>query len=361
MVTLCSFSQKKLPVINARSNNVTINDDGIVEKNGWFLSPDSKPDIYNVNRSLKNKWVTFYTDIDSIKVKVSPETVFDFIILLNGKDSCYTQIVGSKKRKYCPPQIPSTVDTIPFTLNNQDAIQLKCIINNKDTINVHFDLSTLDFRFTKETLLKFKPSGIQKLQVGKTCWSSPSVQMAANVSNSVNGRFGWRAIDDKIIEVNYVKQVMIVSSKLPKDLNSYVKSNIKFIQSLPCVEASIQIENKNYVGLFLIDTGSDLAMVLDSTWMLQTDFPKNQQILKRSTFSDGSGKIYQTTHVHIPQLSVNSFKIKNIPTAKLGYHGPVGWEVNYLGNKLLKRFNMIIDLKKDQIYLKPNTLFNLPF
>ena len=61
--------------------------------------------------------VVFYTDIDSIKVKVKPGSKFDFIILLNGKGSCYTQIVSA-----FPPlsqmenNAKNTPDTIPFTL-----------------------------------------------------------------------------------------------------------------------------------------------------------------------------------------------------------------------------------------------------
>src|SRR5882762_6435935 len=78
-------AQSKLPVIKATSKSVSINDGGYLDKNAWTLSPQIKPDIYTADRTRKTKWVTFYTDIDSIKVKVKPGSVYDFIVLLNGK------------------------------------------------------------------------------------------------------------------------------------------------------------------------------------------------------------------------------------------------------------------------------------
>ena len=89
-------AQTKLRVIKASSPNVAINDGGYLDKNAWSLSPRAKPDIYTADRANKPKWVTFYTDIDSIRVKLKPGASVDFIILLNGKDSCYTRIVSSK-------------------------------------------------------------------------------------------------------------------------------------------------------------------------------------------------------------------------------------------------------------------------
>jgi hypothetical protein len=45
-----------------------------------------------------------------------------------------------------------------------------------------------------------------------------------------------------------------------------------------------------------------------------------------------------------------------VPTIILGSKNPVGFEMNYFGNGLLKRFNMILDFKNDYLYLKPNKL-----
>lgn len=81
-------AQKKLPVIKANSENVDIMDDNQLIKNAWRIVPEEKLDVYTTSA----KKVTFYTDIDSISFKIDPKKQYDFIIVLNGKDSARTQI-----------------------------------------------------------------------------------------------------------------------------------------------------------------------------------------------------------------------------------------------------------------------------
>src|ERR1041385_7446849 len=95
LLTSLSIAQTKLPVIKAASKRVSIKDGDQFSKNSWSLSPTARPDIYTAERTRKTKWVIFYTDIDSIKVKVKPGTRYNFVILFNDKDSCYTQIASA--------------------------------------------------------------------------------------------------------------------------------------------------------------------------------------------------------------------------------------------------------------------------
>jgi hypothetical protein len=83
------FAQKKIPVIKASSTTVAIKDGTSYRKNAWRISPEIKPDIY----ATFNKKVTFFTDIDSITIKINSKIEkYDFMILLNGKDSAWTRI-----------------------------------------------------------------------------------------------------------------------------------------------------------------------------------------------------------------------------------------------------------------------------
>lgn len=84
------FAQTKMQIIKATSKTVYIRDGEGVSKGLWTITPEAKPDIYFT--STKNKTVTFYTDIDSISFNVKPGGVYDFTILLNGKDTALTEI-----------------------------------------------------------------------------------------------------------------------------------------------------------------------------------------------------------------------------------------------------------------------------
>ncbi len=92
----CTNEKKNtLPVIQASDKSVNIKSGGILFKNAWTISPDVKPDIY----ATPNKQVTFYTNTDSITITVDSGKVFDFVILLNGKDSAFTQVKYDPKAK----------------------------------------------------------------------------------------------------------------------------------------------------------------------------------------------------------------------------------------------------------------------
>jgi len=85
-----SSSQEKLPVIRATSALVDVRDGSDLRKSAWRISPQLKPDVYTTSK--RDSSVTFYTDIDSISVVVRKHEKFDFVILLNGKDSAFTRI-----------------------------------------------------------------------------------------------------------------------------------------------------------------------------------------------------------------------------------------------------------------------------
>lgn len=91
-----SIAQTKLPIIRANSKTVDVKDGEKLIKEAWTISPEINPDIYFTSA----KKVTFYTDISTISFKINPKVgVYNFIILLNGKDTARTQI------KYQPSRL----------------------------------------------------------------------------------------------------------------------------------------------------------------------------------------------------------------------------------------------------------------
>lgn len=84
-----TFSQSVLPVIHSNIREIDIREGQNFEKGNWFLAPEVNPDIYITNKIGEH--LTFYTDIDSIKFLIHPDSVYNFIIV-HGKDSAYTHV-----------------------------------------------------------------------------------------------------------------------------------------------------------------------------------------------------------------------------------------------------------------------------
>ncbi len=91
LFSFAGYSQtKEMKIIRAKHASVDIRDGKDFRKNTWIIEPETKPDVYNT--IAEEKRVTFYTDMDSISFDVKPNETYDFIILLNDKDSAWTQI-----------------------------------------------------------------------------------------------------------------------------------------------------------------------------------------------------------------------------------------------------------------------------
>jgi len=375
--TSLSFAQTKLPLIKATSKRVSIKDGDIFSKNSWSLSPSARPDIYTAERTRKTKWVTFYTDIDSIKVKVRPGTRFNFVILFNGKDSCFTQIASAVSPEDKTLRKVVAIDTISFTLTTYNAIAFKAIVNGTDSVNLHFDTGSWDFRLTKDAIVKktkllagqtettpnFKKlNKVHKLQIGKLVINNPDFEATDMTAHDMDGRFGWNLFEGKQVELDFDNNRMIVhSGKLIKAPKGYIKSNLEFRNSFMIVKGAMKKGDQLLPGDFLMDTGSGQAIILDSAWAASTDFAKGLQLIRSIVLHNPRGDKFETKVVLAPGFEMNGYALTNIPTLILGTRNPAGFSINNLGNDLLKRFNMILDFKHDCIYWKPNQFFDREF
>lgn len=72
----------------------------------WLVNPELKPDVYETSAQK----VTFISDCDSISFNVEPGGVYDFAVLLNGRDSAYTRIEGISDNPLEDP--PARIRTI---------------------------------------------------------------------------------------------------------------------------------------------------------------------------------------------------------------------------------------------------------
>jgi acetyl esterase len=99
------YSQENVPVLKANFDYVTIRWDNTLIQNSWHVTPAEKLDIYPTSA----KRLIFYSDIDSIAFTVDPTVgQYNFIILLNGKDSAHTQVKYDAAAKM--PEHPNAID-----------------------------------------------------------------------------------------------------------------------------------------------------------------------------------------------------------------------------------------------------------
>ncbi|RZJ68977.1 transglutaminase domain-containing protein [Flavobacterium sp.] len=82
-VAAICFGQKKLKTIESGIANIDVRDGSKLRKGAWRISSEVSPDEFVTS----NDRVTFFTDKDSITVKVNKQKPTDFIIKFDGKEA----------------------------------------------------------------------------------------------------------------------------------------------------------------------------------------------------------------------------------------------------------------------------------
>jgi hypothetical protein len=374
-------AQSKLPIVKANTTKAYFIEGADTERRNWNIDPKSKPDVHVIDKISAPKWIVFHTDIDFIRVKLKPGQKFDFIVLLNGKDSCYTQIKSEmpnleyKKRHSLKP------DTLPFILSEQSNIIVKVCLNQTDTLDLMFDtgatgLLLMEEAIVKKTNLLFPKNEVKEgnytpdfdkmkpyntLSIGNLKWDSLRVYPVLMSGHGTEGRFGWDLFDGRVVEIDFDHKLLVIHDFLPEKRVEYTKLNMEYTHSLFCIQGDLKVNGKVYRNRFMFDSGYQRALLLDSVLMLEQQFPKDLKVIKTNKLKNGQGKIFVTKIINSDQLTLGTCVLDNIPTQLLNTANPARFKTHILGNELLKRFNTILDFQGNKVYLKPNDWINAPY
>ena len=123
----------------------------------------------------------------------------------------------------------------------------------------------------------------------------------------------------------------------------------------------LEIKSKKYTNRFLFDNGYQRTIMLDTLLMEEQHYPKDLQVIKKVIMKNGQGKEIPVITVNNERLNLGKQTLFNIPVQLMTGDNPAGFKTHILGNEVLKRFNTIIDLQNNFVYLQPNSLFNVPY
>ena len=359
-------AQQNLPVIRANSKNVKIKDGLNFKPDYWVIFPETNPDIYYLDVPRKNTNLNFITDIDSISFDLKYGETKDFIVLLNGKDSCYTQISANYPKLQIPVKGKQGNDTIPFTLKD-NRIYFKGKINDSEVLNIQFDLGAdavnINKKSVKKINIKFDKKGNlinsdgsketrvssqNKFEIEGLKWSGIEIYETKNMENYEDVIIGNSFFLDQIYKIDYENSMLILYDKPPEIETAFLKQDMILDNGVrPVFEAVFIIDNKTYKEWFLFDTGNTGMGIVGNNFLV-----KNNLYDKFSTIVGlGSKKV-----AFIPQLIIASQTISDgvITLEKQKKNGSDYKFGGLIGNKILKRFNVIIDNREGLIYLKPN-------
>lgn len=270
---------------------------------------------------------------------------------------------------------------IPFELTNYNNISITTVLNQKDTVKLMFHLAASAVTVTEEALQKINSikferidsvsswggsgntsrfSKSNEIKIGSLTWKNTPIWENKNSGQNTGGKFGLNLFKDKVVHIDFEKKIISISEKLPKNIKNYHKLNIDYKDDMMFVAANCEVGMVDIANKFLIHSGYAGSVLFDDQFSNANKLSQKLKITSEKQLKDSYGNLLKTKKAILPKFTLGSFNLSNIPVGF--FDGAIGRQkMSVLGGDILKRFNIIIDAKREFIYLKPNKLKNTTY
>ena len=278
------------------------------------------------------------------------------------------------------PIIHGNSDTISIELTEYNNIAIEAVLNEKDTLTLMLHTAINEVSLTKAATakmssIKYTHTGSVKswggdsesrssenniLEIGDFKWSNVSIWESEHSGHKTDGKSGLNLFEDKIVELNFEKQYMVIHSDLPEIIGSYDKLNIVLENGLMFIEGDCKIGKDVFTNRFLIHSGYSGSILLDDEFVSQTRVGERVKAISESTLKDSHGNELKTINAILPYFQIGENEFSDV---SIGFfEGSIDRQkMSVLGGDILKRFNVIFDQKNLNIYLRPNQFLGMPF
>jgi predicted aspartyl protease len=114
-----------------------------------------------------------------------------------------------------------------------------------------------------------------------------------------------------------------------------------------------------YTDDFMFHTGYGGSILLDPKIGEKYTMQSRLKTISTSELRDSYNNIIKIETKQLPQISIGGESLREVPVSFAAQSSQIPMKV--LGNDLLKRFNVIFDFQKNEMYLKINHLRDTPF
>ncbi len=273
---------------------------------------------------------------------------------------------------------------IPFQLTSFNNISVKAVLNEIDTVQLMFHTAANAVTLTEAATKNLKSLSFDKSIDGVESWGGLSNNVRLSQHNTLkienlswkevkitenkhsgqftDGKFGIDLFKDKVMQIDFDKKVIIISDNLPKKLKKYAKLKLIYENEMMFVAANCEVEagSNGVSNKFLLHSGYGGSILLDDQFANEHKLNEKLKIIDEKELKDSYGNVLKTKKAILPAFKIGDFVLSDISVGF--FPGAIGRQkMSSMGGDVLKRFNWIIDAKREYIYLKPNKNFKMPY
>ncbi|MDX2072189.1 MAG: hypothetical protein SFV55_27395 [Haliscomenobacter sp.] len=266
---------------------------------------------------------------------------------------------------------------IPFQLTAHNNIAVPAILNDTDTLHLMFHTAASDVTLTEDATKKLKSIRFNGTTDGIKSWGGAENTARYSARNTLriggrllsgieiwenkfsgpntDGKFGLDLFKGQCVQLDFEQKIMLVSPTLPKKLKKYQQFKLTIEDDLMFIEASCAFGDTVIQHPFLIHSGYSSGLLLDDQFANENKLGEKLKIIGTKDLKDSYGNVIRTQKAILPGLTIGTNTLANVPVGF--FEGAIGRQkMSILGGDILKLFQVVIDLKNGDIYLKGNKL-----
>lgn len=269
---------------------------------------------------------------------------------------------------------------IPFQLTEYNNLRVSALLNRTDSLHLMFHTAESGLTLTDsavkrltgfrlngaDTANSWGGQGVSRygkgniLQIGDLHWDSLLVWVDQNSGQHTDGKFGPDLFSGKVIVIDYDAMAITVRTDLPAETSGWQKLKLQSEQGSMYIEATCEVNGVAVPNRFLIHSGYGGSLLLDDRFVADNHLDSLLKVVGVKELKDSYGHVIRTLKVLLPKFSIGDVALANVPAGF--FEGKIGRQKkSVLGGDILKRYNWIIDAKREFIYMRPNHLQSSPY
>lgn len=373
--------EERLPTLRAHSRTFDLREGRRLWPAEWHADPALALDDYVLPAVDGVAHFALLGDQDSIVLVIPAGTAREFYIVLDGRDSCRTRVSAVDAGMRSSRAGRAMADTLDFELGRDGRPYFTGTVNGSVPLRLMFDAgggaSMLGLRALKKGT-RFVPADTvanvggggtvmrpvgrdHHLTIGTANWAHVEFIRLERDFSDADGLVGWRLFDGRVAAFDFVQGRVIVRDSIAAAAEGYQAIPLRWMGALPAIEVEIDSAGTVVTELLQLDTGSNSALRLTAGaahWgHYDASFRKSGEGRTRGT----GPKVRKTRRVEVPQLRIAGFALERVASE---LEVPMEGEApgaSHVGMGVLGRFDLILDLRNDMVYLRPNSRFSMPF
>lgn len=256
---------------------------------------------------------------------------------------------------------------IPFRITKHNNIILKSLVNEKDSLDLMFQIAMEDASISPERQRKadhiiFNKDEISEnntVKIGKLIKKNVVFSDNELTGHEADGKIGTGLFSGKAFKIDYDHNEFVIYDQLP-NLKGYEPVPLLLKNGQLFIAGDNVIDGEQHEAYFLLQSGYSGGLLYSNQFSDEKELEKKLKVTGEKTLRNSSGQSVTTKNGVLPFFKLGNIVLKEV-SAGFFTGNLKTQKANYFGADVIRRFIWIIDADRKTAYIKPSKYFSAPY